>query len=272
MKRVLLASLVTAVAVMCSGCCEFCTFVHSPFGPGTLCDPTHWSGCGLCDGGPCGCGTCGGGPCGAGPCGFVANWGCGPAACCEPQCGPGAGCGDCCGMVPDCGSSCGGCGPVCGNPCGCCNGGYGCGCTCGCGCGGPGPLACVLRLFHPTRWFGCYNNGCGEIYWGDFHGDPPDCCDPCNCMGDYTGCTSSCGGCGCMGGGDCGCAGAPAGNYGVPSQGMPSGGLSAPQDAAGESRSAEPTKAPVVPPAKSPYYTGRRPQYRQYPQYRNRMR
>jgi|LSQX01.1.fsa_nt_gb hypothetical protein len=25
------------------------------------------------------------------------------------------------------------------------------------------------------------------MWWGDFHGAPPEACDPCNRMGDYTG-------------------------------------------------------------------------------------
>jgi hypothetical protein len=28
---------------------------------------------------------------------------------------------------------------------------------------------------------------CGERYWGDFYSDPPDCWDPCDCYGNYTG-------------------------------------------------------------------------------------
>lgn len=179
MRRVLLASLVIAVAATSSGCYEFNAFVHSPFGPGTLCDTTH---CGDC--GPCG----GGRPCGPpyyGTWGFGPTWGCGPAACCEPSCDPGAGCGDCCGIATGCGESAVGdpCGSDC--DCGCCD----CG---GCGCS-PGPVMCVLSLLRPSCWFGCNHNGCGEIYWGDFHGDPPDCCDPCDRMGNFTGC-SNCGG------------------------------------------------------------------------------
>ncbi|HLA84880.1 MAG TPA: hypothetical protein VJL29_08800 [Thermoguttaceae bacterium] len=282
MRRVYLAGLVMAVAMMTSGCYEFRAFVHGPFGPGTLCDMSN---CGCCD--PCGCGPCDVGPCGVGcgaPCGFRPTWGCGPLASCEPRCMPGAGCGGACGLAPDCGPACGDCGPACGpcgdpcgcDPCGCDPCGYG-GCTCGC-CG-PGPIRCVLSLLHPVRWFGCYNNGCGEMYWGDFHGDPPDCCDPCDCMGNYTGCTS----------GGCGCSGEPTTSYGTPGNVGPS-----PQDE-DPSRAAQPTKAPTRAPAqnpyysgqrqqnkkpyytgqrqnqkKNPYYTGQRPQYQQYPSARAR--
>jgi hypothetical protein len=30
-------------------------------------------------------------------------------------------------------------------------------------------------------------SGCGECYCGDWHSDPPDCCDPCDCHGNWTG-------------------------------------------------------------------------------------
>jgi len=261
MRRLLTASLVLAVAAVSGGCYEFQTFVHSPFGPGTLCDTTHCGGCGPGDCAPCGCEPCGCGPVhyGRGPCdapyygiwGFGPTWGCGPLASCEPRCAPGAGCGDCCGVGPDCGCSaaapCGDCGPACDTCCGCdpCDGGCSCGCCCG-----PGPLWYVLRLFRPACWFGCYNNGCGEIYWGDFHGDPPDCCDPCNCMGEFTGCTS--GGCA-----DCGCGGAPGGNYGM-NYGAPAARSSSAPEAIDPGQAAQPTKAPVLPSARDPYYSSQR--------------
>jgi len=35
--------------------------------------------------------------------------------------------------------------------------------------------------------------GCGEIYWGEWISDPPDCCDPCDqCYGCYTGPHGAC--------------------------------------------------------------------------------
>jgi hypothetical protein len=44
---------------------------------------------------------------------------------------------------------------------------------------------------------GCWcGPNCGERYWGDFYSDPPDCWDPCDCHGNYTG-----GGCSSCGGG-----------------------------------------------------------------------
>jgi len=64
-----------------------------------------------------------------------------------------------------------------------------CGAACYDPCAYPvGPLTLVFSIFNPEHWDG----GCGERYWGDFHGDPPHCCDPCDHMGNYTG-----GGCGC---------------------------------------------------------------------------
>jgi hypothetical protein len=39
--------------------------------------------------------------------------------------------------------------------------------------------------------------GCGEIYWGEWLSDPPDCCDPCDACGNFTGagvcCDHGCG-------------------------------------------------------------------------------
>lgn len=95
---------------------------------------------------------------------------------------------------PSCGPACGVCTPVCAevtcDSCGCAP----CGCDpCGCdpcGCDPcatrcQGPLSFVLGLLHPICW-GC-DGGCGEMYWGDFHGDPPDLCDPCDRCGNWTG-------------------------------------------------------------------------------------
>ena len=73
---------------------------------------------------------------------------------------------------PDCGPPCGRCGP--------------------CGPRFCGPLSLIFALLSGPTWCG---DGCGEIYWGDFHGDPPDCCDPCDCHGNYTGVNT--GPCGC---------------------------------------------------------------------------
>ncbi len=47
-----------------------------------------------------------------------------------------------------------------------------------------GPLSLIFGLFCRETWCG---GGCGERYWGDWYGDPPDCCDPCDQCGNYTG-------------------------------------------------------------------------------------
>jgi len=47
-----------------------------------------------------------------------------------------------------------------------------------------GPLSCLFALFMRPAWCG---SGCGERYWGDFYSDLPDCWDPCDCYGNYTG-------------------------------------------------------------------------------------
>lgn len=102
-----------------------------------------------------------------------ATGGCGTtcAATCDDGCG--ASCGPAVATSCNCGS-CDSCAP-CGNNC------YPC----------RGPLSLVLDLLHPVSW--CGRGGCGEAYYGDFHGDPPDMCDPC----DRNGCWTGGGSCGC---------------------------------------------------------------------------
>lgn len=72
--------------------------------------------------------------------------------------------------------------------CGDCDSCDPCADPCGSGCFGRcwyrGPLSCVFALFTPNYWHG---RACGERYWGDFYSDPPDCWDPCDCQGNYTG-------------------------------------------------------------------------------------
>lgn len=123
------------------------------------------------------------------------------------------GCGPTCGHVrppvygprrayaaADCGDTCGdvGCGRPCrGTPCGSCDP---CADPCGSGCYGRcwhrGPLSCLFALFTCGTWWG---PNCGERYWGDFYSDSPDCWDPCDGYGNYTG--SGCQSCGGSGGG-----------------------------------------------------------------------
>ncbi len=87
---------------------------------------------------------------------------------CEPACGRpsrGVGC-----------QTCETCDP-CADPCG--QGSYG-------RCWHRGPLSCVFGLLMNGCWLGgC--SGCGERYWGDFYSDPPDCWDPCDGYGNYSG-------------------------------------------------------------------------------------
>ncbi|MHC4405997.1 MAG: hypothetical protein ACYTG0_40690 [Planctomycetota bacterium] len=116
---------------------------------------------------------------------------CESACCGDPTCA-----GDC---GPVCGSPCGmacepACGPVCGDPCGdpCCD-------PCGAPyCATPGPLSWLFSIF--THGF-C-GEQCGELYWSDFHSDPPDCCDPCDRLGNWSGGPSAAGCLSCSG--DCG--------------------------------------------------------------------
>jgi hypothetical protein len=58
----------------------------------------------------------------------------------------------------------------CNTPVGCCNGG--------------------IKGWLNSQATGC--KGCGDMYWGEWVSDPPDCCDPCNKCGDYTGNGGTC--------------------------------------------------------------------------------
>ena len=105
----------------------------------------------LCTGGP-GCDGCGAAACGtceAPACDTCSTPACGgPAPCsCQSACDP-------------CGTPCPG---TCGSPC--------------------GPLAWLFTVLNA----GFCGDGCGEIWWGDFHSAPPTCCEPCNRMGEWTG-------------------------------------------------------------------------------------
>ena len=107
-------------------------------------------------------------------CGDCCESGCG----CEASCGCGTDCGDCC--EPSCG--CGDCG--CKKKTGCCTGFFAaCGRMCSAVCGG-GSCGCS-----------------GEVYWSEWHNDPPRCCDPCNRCGQMGRPHAGRGGCGCARGG-----------------------------------------------------------------------
>ncbi len=173
---------------------------------------------GLCDllGCPkdsCGCG------CDVG-CGCETSCGCETACGCEVGCGcePACGCSnECCldgrqfaGKKYTC--ECDSYVPYC--PCtgpDCCNTGCGCGtevsCGCepACGCGSccepccpPKSHQCCLKHvgFGHVCWeiVDCFTSCCksscgcsGEVYWSEWHNDPPRCCDPCDCYGNFTG-------------------------------------------------------------------------------------
>ena len=159
------------------------------------------SGCGLLQAVFCYRPCLGGGQCGP----AVVDDGCGES--CGPTCGPvhrpvravasaprrAVAYGDCdtgcdvAGGRPCRRAACGTCGS-CGDPCAD---------PCGQGCYGRtwhrGPLSCIFALFSCRTWWG---GNCGERYWGDFYSDPPDCWDPCDGCGNYTG-----GGCRSCGGG-----------------------------------------------------------------------
>jgi hypothetical protein len=41
---------------------------------------------------------------------------------------------------------------------------------------------------------GCGSSSCGcdeEVYWSEWHNDPPRCCDPCDCYGNWIGPSSA---------------------------------------------------------------------------------
>lgn len=88
---------------------------------------------------------------------------------CGPQgCGPDP-CSTCCFRWPKpimwCGD-CNECGPE----------GQGCACPADCG---------LMPALMRDKTCG---KGCGEVYWGEWYSDPPDCCDPCDqCYGQWTG-------------------------------------------------------------------------------------
>jgi len=124
---------------------------------------------GCCCFGPCGgqggyptaaCGpACGGGGCESGACRAPCNNGCGLFAN-----------GGCCLCLPKPIVWCGNC-----NECGA-NGCESCAC----------PSDCGILSF--CRWNKSCGKGCGEIYYGEWYSDPPDCCDPCDqCFGQWTG-------------------------------------------------------------------------------------
>jgi len=131
----------------CAGCCMTGAYYES----GVLCD----SACGFQD---CDCGSCSPGACAGHGCDYPS----GP----HESCGY-AGGGEC---------------QLClkGKPHqlkGCNYTGYGCG----------------WRTWDLLGWMACgkwtdhWCSGCGDVYVGDYISHPPDCCDPCDCFGNWTG-------------------------------------------------------------------------------------
>lgn len=150
-------ALVLCVLVAASGCNVCRAVLYDPFGPNTLCDSRR---------------------CGLGARAPVAQarseepWMSGPIqADCEPSAPVAAPCEPA--YCEECGA------PVCRRGCGVIR----------------GPLSAVFALLRlgTYRCYGIGENcsGCGERYWGDWYGDPPECCDPCDQFGNFTG-----GGCG----------------------------------------------------------------------------
>jgi hypothetical protein len=202
------------------------------------CSGEHNSGCGCRSQG--GCGNCCEPACGCGGGCCEPACGCG-GGCCEPTCGCGGGCYangrqyagqkyQCCceSRAPICPCvGCNGCGQGgggCGTSCGCgdsCEPACGCGsscepsCGCGSSCGPAGSACCPHKCCLKNCGFccGCGNvvnalckcapcSGCSsEIYWSEWHNDPPYCQDPCNCNGEWVGPSGGYnGGYGCNGG------------------------------------------------------------------------
>lgn len=161
-----------SLCLLASGCVCHSDWVREPFGPGTgpsleHCSPGH------------GCGGCGG---------------CATRLRCETECCD-VGC-----ESSDCNVGCGACDMDCGSDNNCappatlCNRpgayrrSYGPGPTYH-----HGPITWVFGLLGFGGCGGCAHGGCGDMYWGEFHGDPPDVCDPCDCYGNYTGGCCGCG-------------------------------------------------------------------------------
>jgi len=161
-KHAVLICLAAGWVAAASGCGVGHTLLYEPFGPNSLCDMEN---CGVqagdagCDEG---CAAPRDRPCGHRPClarpRRAACEPCDDAACDDGVCDDGA-CDD---------AGCGRCGRC---------GRYG-------RCGGCGLLGWVFRLLRGATY--C-ESGCGERYWGDWYGDPPDCHDPCDQCGNYVG-------------------------------------------------------------------------------------
>jgi len=169
---------------------------------------------------------------------------CDPEHCCDVSCGPtcGPACGGC--AVP-CEPACQpACEPACETSCEpCCDPCAAYGPPCGPPCAHPckSPFAWIWCLFHTPAWCG---PSCGEKYCGDYCSDPPDCCDPCDRCGNFTGFGAD--GCG-QGGGSYGCGQGCGGgcDQGCGPYGCASRGVAQPRVIAAAPRVAQPRRATV---------------------------
>lgn len=173
MRRALLLCAIAAALQGLVGCRTCGPWLGEPFGPYTGCDPAN-------------CGATCGGSCARG--GDIYMGDCGPRG---PLRARLRGTCDTCEMVSDCDtcgtcdtcemvSDCGGCG-VCDI---CQSGGYS---PYGPAYAAYGPAG-LLRFLGRTLGLSWPCAGCSsDIYWGDYNGYPPDCNDPCDTCGSWTG-------------------------------------------------------------------------------------
>jgi hypothetical protein len=49
-----------------------------------------------------------------------------------------------------------------------------------------------MGIIQQTKMMLSCNTGCGEVYWDEWLSDPPDCCDPCDNHGNWTGLGACC--------------------------------------------------------------------------------
>lgn len=215
----------------CGECCDCCGGCESGCGCecGNCCEADCGCGCGDCCEPSCGCGGCCNGRQYAGKtwdscgCGGLKLCGCtGPCYCCSS--GRGSECGGCCDSCCETTCGCNDCCDGCCEPGCCCNDGcydpgYCCGngcCEPSCGCNGSNYSCCAGGLIAGCRRIcdsicgscfgggnsGCCNSGCcggdcgcdgcsNELYWSEWHNDPPRCCDPCDRCGNWIGPSTS---------------------------------------------------------------------------------
>ncbi|HTU27108.1 MAG TPA: hypothetical protein VMF30_17000 [Pirellulales bacterium] len=131
-----------------------------------------------------------------------------------------------------------------------------------------------LEHYQSTHYAGC---GCGEQFWNPWWNDPPNCVDPCDCYGNFTGrrwWVPNCMGCRCNGCGPGGCPGvSPVGHVNVaPGPDMyPDDGTIVPQTAPSEelpvpTQSRRPRGNQRGPAPSGPSRMSRQPHYQRPPQ------